>query len=171
MNFAMVKESKVFTVLMWPASGSYIVVLEEMPGVRLLLIWIGRSEAEAIALKLQKAEVPRPLTHDLLKSVIQQIGCNVDRIVINELRNDTYFAKIILRNNQQEVIEIDSRPSDAIALAIRCDSPIYIEEDVLEKGATVNKPISQEEINHFKEKIKDLKPEDFFSTGGEKELL
>lgn len=157
----MVKESKVFTVLMWPASGSYIVVLEEVPGPRLLLIWIGRSEAEAIALKLQNTELPRPLTHDLLKTVVDRIGYKVDRVVINDLRNDTYYAKIILRNDGS-VIEIDSRPSDAIALAVRSDSRIYIDESVLEKGATVNKPITQDEIDGFKEKLKDVKPEDFF---------
>ena len=166
----MVKESKVFTVLMWPASGSYIIVLEEIPGVRLLLIWIGRSEAEAIALKLQNTELPRPLTHDLLKTVIDQVSYKVDRVVINDLRNDTYYAKIVLRNNGS-VIEVDSRPSDAIALAVRSGSRIYIEESVLEKGATVNKPITQDEINGFKEKLKDVKPEDFFSGGEGKETL
>lgn len=166
----MVKESKVFTVLMWPASGSYIVVLEEVPGMRLLLIWIGRSEAEAIALKLQNAELPRPLTHDLLKTVVDRIGYKVDRVVINDLRNDTYYAKIILRNDGS-VIEIDSRPSDAIALAVRSDSRIYIDESVLEKGATVNKPITQDEIDGFKEKLKDVKPEDFFPGGEGKRAL
>ena len=166
----MVKESKIFTVLMWPASGSYIVVLEEIPGVRLLLIWIGRNEAEAIVLKLQNTELPRPLTHDLLKTVVDQIGYKVDRVVINDLRNDTYYAKIVLRNNGS-VVEVDSRPSDAIALAVRSGSRIYIEESVLEKGATVNKPITQDEINGFKEKLKDVKPEDFFSGGEGKETL
>ncbi len=166
----MVKESKVFTVLMWPASGSYIVVLEEIPGVRLLLIWIGKSEAEAIALKLQNAELPRPLTHDLLKTVVDRIGYKVDRVVINDLRNDTYYAKIVLRNDGS-VIEIDSRPSDAIALAVRSDSRIYIDEAVLEKGATINKPITQDEIDGFKEKLKDVKPEDFSQGGERKESL
>ncbi len=166
----MVKESKVFTVLMWPASGSYIVVLEEVPGLRLLLIWIGKSEAEAIALKLQNTELPRPLTHDLLKTVVDRIGYKVDRVVINDLRNDTYYAKIILRNDGS-VIEIDSRPSDAIALAVRSDSRIYIDEAVLEKGATVNKPITQDEIDGFKEKLKDVKPEDFFPGGEGKGVL
>ena len=166
----MIKESKVFTVLMWPASGNYIVVLEEIPGVRLLLIWIGKSEAEAIALKLQNAELPRPLTHDLLKTVVDRIGYKVDRVVINDLRNDTYYAKIVLRNDGS-VIEIDSRPSDAIALAVRSDSRIYIDEAVLEKGATVNKPITQDEVDGFKEKLKDVKPEDFFPGGEGKEAL
>ncbi|MBI1976097.1 MAG: bifunctional nuclease family protein [Candidatus Omnitrophica bacterium] len=164
----MVKESKVFTVLMWPSSGSYIVVLEEIPGVRLLLIWIGKSEAEAIALKLQKTELPRPLTHDLLKTLIDKVGYRLDRVIINDLRNDTYYAKVILRNDGRE-IEIDSRPSDAIALAVRSESKIYIEESVLERGATVNKPITQSEVNQFKEKLKDLRPEDFFSGEGGKE--
>lgn len=166
----MVKESKVFTVLMWPASGSYIVVLEEIPGVRLLLIWIGKSEAEAIALKLQKTELPRPLTHDLLKVLIDKVGYRLDRVVINDLRNDTYYAKVVLRNNSQE-IEIDSRPSDAIALAVRTDSKIFIEESVLNRGATVNKPITQDEVNQFKEKLKDVRPEDFFSGESGKEQL
>ena len=162
------KESRVFTILMWPSSDRYIVVLEEVQGVRLLLIWIGRSEAEAIALKLQKAEFPRPLTHDLLRNAIEQAGYSVERVVINDLRSDTYYAKIILSGNGKE-IEMDSRPSDAIALAVRTNAGIFIEETVLEKGATVNKPITQEEVNEFKEKIKDLRPEDFFPGEKSKE--
>ncbi len=110
---------------------------------------------------MQKADLPRPLTHDLLKTVVDRIGYKVDRVVISDLRNDTYYAKIVLRNDGS-VIEIDSRPSDAIALAVRSDSRIYIEESVLEKGATINKPITQDEVNGFKEKLKDVKPEDFF---------
>ena len=130
----MVKESKIFTVLMWPASGSYIVVLEEIPGVRLLLIWIGRNEAEAIVLKLQNTELPRPLTHDLLKTVVDQIGYKVDRVVINDLRNDTYYAKIVLRSDGS-VIEIDSRPSDGIAIACRVNCGIFAAQEIMDQAS------------------------------------
>ena len=100
---------------------------------RYLPIWIGPAEADAIAVKLQGVEVPRPLTHDLLHSVIDSLGATINHIIVSELKNDTFYAKIILNVNGGQ-IEIDSRPSDALALAVRVEAPIYTEEIVLDKA-------------------------------------
>ncbi len=110
-----------------------VVILKVKDTDRYLPIWIGPNEADSIALKLQDVSVPRPLTHDLLGSVISDLGASVDHIVVSDLSNDTFYAKIILSQNGN-TLEIDSRPSDAIALAVRSKSPIFAEEAVLEKG-------------------------------------
>jgi uncharacterized protein len=111
-----------------------VVVLKDQSVDRYLPIWIGPSEAEAIRVELQGVEVTRPLTHDLLKSVILQLGGEVEQILINELRNDTFFARLEVKSNGR-TIEIDSRPSDAIALAVRLKVPIFVDESVMEKAA------------------------------------
>jgi hypothetical protein len=110
-----------------------VVILKEKDSDRYLPIWIGPSEADAIAIKLQEVQVPRPLTHDLLRSVINALGATVVSIVVTNLENDTFFAKILL-NVDGKQIEIDSRPSDAIALAVRVKVPIYAEDSVLDKA-------------------------------------
>jgi len=113
-----------------------VVILKENDAVRYLPIWIGPAEADAIAIKLQEVVVPRPLTHDLLSSMIATLGAKVISIVVNDLQNDTFYAKINLAINEKE-IEVDSRPSDAIALAVRARVPIYAVEEVLEKAGIV----------------------------------
>ena len=110
-----------------------VVILKEKETSRYLPIWIGAAEADAIAVKLQGTSVQRPLTHDLMQSVINVLGGKVNSIVISDLQKDVFFAKILL-NRDGEQIEIDSRPSDAIALAVRVQAPIYAEEDVLNRG-------------------------------------
>ena len=110
-----------------------VVILKEKDGERYLPIWIGPAEADSIAIKLQDVEVPRPMTHDLLCSAIQALGAKVNSIVVNELRNDTFYARIFIVVNGRD-LEIDSRPSDAIALAVRVEVPIYADEAVLEKA-------------------------------------
>ena len=110
-----------------------VVILKEKDADRYLPIWIGPSEADAIAVKLQDVTVPRPLTHDLLRSVIDSLGASVNSIIVSELKNDTFFAKIIL-NVDGGQMEVDSRPSDALALAVRAGAPIYAEETVLDKA-------------------------------------
>jgi bifunctional DNase/RNase len=110
-----------------------VVILKEKETSRYLPIWIGAAEADAIAVKLQGTSVQRPLTHDLMQSVIDALGGKVNSIVINNLQKDVFFAKIVL-NRDGEQFEIDSRPSDAIALAVRVQAPIYAEEDVLNRG-------------------------------------
>ena len=111
-----------------------VVILKEKDADRYLPIWIGPAEADAIAVKLQDVSVPRPLTHDLLGNIIGQLGGTVKSIIVNDLLNDTFFAKIML-NVGGRTLEVDSRPSDAIALAVRAKVPIFAEETVLSKAA------------------------------------
>jgi hypothetical protein len=125
-----------------------VVILKEKETSRYLPIWIGAAEADAIAVKLQGTSVQRPLTHDLMQSVIDALGGKVNSIVINNLQKDVFFAKIVL-NRDGEQVEIDSRPSDAIALAVRVQAPIYAEEDVLNRGGVwldqkTGKPVDEE---------------------------
>jgi len=110
-----------------------VIILRVKDSDKYLPIWIGPSEADAIALKLQDVSVPRPLTHDLLRSVINTLGATVDHIVVSDLSNDTFFAKIVIQVNGDKV-EIDSRPSDALALAVRTQAPIFADDSVVEKA-------------------------------------
>jgi bifunctional DNase/RNase len=112
---------------------SRLVVLRETGSPRFLPIWIGPFEAEAITLGLQGAEVPRPLTHDLLRATLEQLGASVSYVFISDLKEDTYFARIVL-DARGEQIEVDSRTSDAIALAVRVTAPIYVSEEVMDKA-------------------------------------
>jgi len=138
-----------------------VIVLKEKDGDKTLPIWIGLFEAQAIALALENVTPPRPLTHDLAKSLIEKLNGRVDRIVISDLRHNTFYARILMRRNG-ESLQVDSRPSDAIALALRLKVPIFIDETVLDKIAIGEKPpIKEEEIEDFKKKLRDLKPEDF----------
>jgi hypothetical protein len=125
-----------------------VVILKEKETSRYLPIWIGASEADAIAVKLQGTSVLRPLTHDLMQSIIDALGGKVTSIVISDLQKDVFFAKVILDRNGEQV-EIDSRPSDAIALAVRVQAPIYAEEDVLNRGGVwldkeTGKPLTED---------------------------
>ena len=116
-----------------------VVILRQKDSDRYLPIWIGSSEADAIALKLQDVSVPRPLTHDLLGSVISTLGATINRIVVSDLSKDTFYAKIVLKHNGT-TMEVDSRPSDAIALAVRSQAPIYVEDSVLEAAGVQMDP-------------------------------
>ena len=104
-----------------------VVILKEKMASRYLPIWIGPAEADAIAVKLQGVNVPRPLTHDLLRSVIDTLGASVNSIIVTDLKNDTFYAKITLDVDGGQM-EVDSRPSDALALAVRVEAPIFVEE-------------------------------------------
>ncbi len=110
-----------------------VVILKEKESDRYLPIWIGPAEADAIAVRLQEVAVARPLTHDLLRSIIDSLGANVEYVLVNDLSNDTFFARIMLQIDGKSM-EIDSRPSDAIALAVRAQVPIYADESVLDKA-------------------------------------
>jgi bifunctional DNase/RNase len=118
-----------------------VVILKQKDAERYLPIWIGPAEADAIAVRLQEVSVPRPLTHDLLRNVIDSLGAQISSIVVNDLANDTYYARIVLEVNGRP-LEIDSRPSDAIALAVRARVPIYVEDGVLDRAGV---QISEEE--------------------------
>ena len=126
-----------------------VVILKQRDTDRYLPIWIGPAEADAIAVKLQDISVPRPLTHDLLQSVIDSLGAVVTHIMVSDLQNDTFFAKITIAVNGKSM-EVDARPSDAIALAVRTQVPIYVDDAVLEQAsimldAETGKPIISEE--------------------------
>jgi len=110
-----------------------VVILKEKSTNRYLPIWIGAAEADAIAVKLQGVSVPRPLTHDLLQSMVDALGARIQSILVNDLKNDTFFAKIMVAVDGNQM-EIDSRPSDAIALAVRAQAPIFADESVLERA-------------------------------------
>lgn len=110
-----------------------VVILKHKASDRYLPIWIGPAEADAIAVKLQDVAVPRPLTHDLLSSVVQILGATISHILVSDLQDDTFYAKIVLKIDSK-TIEVDSRPSDAIALAVRAKVPIYANEAVLDKA-------------------------------------
>lgn len=142
-----------------------VIILKEKKGNKTLPIWIGLFEAQAIALALENVKPPRPLTHDLAKLLIEKLNGKVEKVVINDLRNNTFYAQILIRKDGED-LQIDSRPSDAIALALRLKVPIFINEVVLDKVAVEEKipktkPIGDKEVEDFKKKLKDLKPEDF----------
>ncbi|MFC1864519.1 bifunctional nuclease family protein [Chloroflexota bacterium] len=125
-----------------------VVILKEKLADYYLPIWIGPAEADAIAVKLQGVSVPRPLTHDLLRSVIDALGATVKSVIVNDLKNDTFYAKITLDVDGGQM-EVDSRPSDALALAVRVEVPIYVDESVLDKAGILldketGKPLSSE---------------------------
>ena len=130
-----------------------VVILKEKDAERFLPIWIGPAEADAIAIKLQGVDPPRPLTHDLLHTSINTLGASVLSVVVNDLQNDTFYARLILNVNGEEV-ELDSRPSDAMAIAIRADAPIFVDESVLDRAGILldsetGKPVPQSaELSH-----------------------
>jgi len=147
-----------------------IVLLKTADGKRFLPIWIGPSEAQAIMTKLQGGEPPRPMTHDLLQSVVEELGGSVVRIAVTELRENTFYALITLRANGGE-LEIDSRPSDAIALAVRSNAPIFAADDVIAESAIEfdSEPEAAEQtvVEEFRQFLEDVKPEDFM-TGSDR---
>jgi hypothetical protein len=117
-------------------SNHRVVLLKEIDSDRYLMIWIGPFEAEAINIKLQEVDYPRPLTHDLMKNVIGTLGAQVEQIVVTELRDDTFYARIILTVDG-EYIDIDARPSDAMALAVRAGAPIFVADEVMDEAGVV----------------------------------
>ena len=143
-----------------------IVLLKTADGNRFLPIWIGHPEAAAILMKLQNASTPRPMTHDLVTEILGQLNAEVVRITVTELRENTFFAQITVQQDGSEV-EIDSRPSDAIALAIRSDAPIYAAESVIEESAIEfeGEEVTEEEIeskvSEFKRFLEDVTPDEF----------
>ncbi|MBM4464256.1 MAG: bifunctional nuclease family protein [Chloroflexi bacterium] len=136
-----------------------VVILKDVDSERYLPIWVGPFEAEAIALELQQVELARPLTHDLLKAVIIKMGARVSHILINDLRDDTFYARVVLDNNGRP-IEIDSRPSDAIALAVRAKAPIFVAELVMERAAITPDegigPSDEEKLSAFRDFVETL---------------
>jgi hypothetical protein len=146
-----------------------IVLLKTVDGNKFLPIWIGHPEAAAILMKLQGAETPRPMTHDLLSEVLEQMEAKCERVSVTELRDNTFFAQITISMNGSQ-LEIDSRPSDALALAVRCEAPIFAAEDVIEESAIEFEhevEDTEEVVDKFKEFLDEVNPEDFGKGGDE----
>jgi bifunctional DNase/RNase len=138
-----------------------ILLLREVGGTRYLPIWIGTTEATAIALALEGVEPQRPLTHDLLKLVTESLGASVDRVVVTELSEGTFFADLVMVRNGEE-FHVSSRPSDAIALAARTASPVFAARTVLDEvGVEIQDATEEEEIERFREFLDEVSPEDF----------
>jgi len=137
-----------------------IVLLKERNGERFLPIWIGAFEATAIAFALQGIETARPMTHDLMKNIMDQLGVSMKEVVISDLREGTFYADILLQY-QGKPFKIDARPSDAIALAVRSGISIFSEEHVLNEASVFIQSDEEDEIERFRDFLKDVKPEDF----------
>lgn len=143
-------EMKIEGLLFDPRSNMYILLLKEIDGNNILPIWIGRPEADSIALAIGKIATPRPLTHDLIKNVLDGLNVKATRIVVTEIVDNTYYAVIYVKKNGEEV-QVDSRPSDAIAVAIRINCPIFVEKKIIESK-------NNDELEDW---LRNLKPEDF----------
>jgi len=141
-----------------PVSNSPIVVLKDDAEKFFLPIWVGIFEANAIALQLENVSTPRPMTHDLLRNMIAELDARVTRVVINDLRDSTFFAQIRVISGER-TLELDARPSDAIALALRADAPIYVAQSVLEQAQTIS-PDSDDQDEKMKKWFEQLDTED-----------
>jgi bifunctional DNase/RNase len=153
-------EMKIRGLMMDPVTNMPIVILTDTDGGQILPIWVGIYEANAIALEIEKVTTPRPMTHDLIKNLLMGLDTRVDKVVVSELKEDTFYAVIWLEKDGLP-ISIDSRPSDALALALRLDCPIYVEETVLKSSKAaqnVSDKVSNEELRRWLEGLND---EDF----------
>jgi bifunctional DNase/RNase len=150
-------EVKIRGLMMDPVTNMPVVVLKETQGQGILPIWVGVYEANAIALEIEKVQTPRPMTHDLLKNVLTGLDVRVQKVVVSDLREDTFYALIWMERDGQ-VISMDSRPSDALALALRLDCPIFVEDQVL-KNSKLNGMVaekgSQDELRKYLENLND----------------
>jgi len=150
-------EVKIRGLMMDPMTNMPVVVLKETQGSGVLPIWVGVYEANAIALEIEKVQTPRPMTHDLLKNVLNGLNVRVQRVVVCDLKEDTFYA-LIWMEREGQIISMDSRPSDALALALRLDCPIYVDDQVLKSskitGPTAEKS-SNEELRKWLENLND----------------
>ncbi len=144
-----------------PRNLSPLVLLKDQDEINFLPIWIGIFEAAAIAMELQAIHPPRPMTHDLLRSIIEKFDAKLIRVIISDVKEGTFYATIEMEKKDGEKLSIDSRPSDAIALAVRTKTPIFVSEVVMMQAKLVNTEKDAEETKKFKEFIDNLKPEDF----------
>ena len=153
---------KVMGIALDTRTGSPIVVLHDIDNRKALPIWIGSAEASAIIRKIENISVSRPMTHDLVVELMQKTGYDIDRIEINDVEKETYYAIIYLKNEEGNEIEIDARPSDAIAIAIRVDAPIFVTANVLATGSvSCDAAKDEEEAKEFRDFIQTIKPSDF----------
>ncbi|MBZ5672448.1 MAG: bifunctional nuclease family protein [Acidobacteriia bacterium] len=150
-------EMKIRGLVMDPVTNMPIVILKDVNGTAVLPIWVGIYEANAIALEIEKVTTPRPMTHDLLRNLLLGLETHVHKVVVSELRDDTFYALIWLERDGQ-MMSIDSRPSDALALALRVDCPIYVEDEVLKSSklsANASDKVSSEELRKWLENLND----------------
>jgi bifunctional DNase/RNase len=150
-------EMKIRGLMMDPVTNMPIVILKDTSGDAVLPIWVGIYEANAIALEIEKVSTPRPMTHDLIKNVLVGLDTQVHKVVVTELREDTFYA-VIWMERQGNVISIDSRPSDALALALRVDCPIFVEDDVLKNSklaANISDRATNDELRKWLEGLND----------------
>jgi uncharacterized protein len=150
-------EMKIRGLMMDPVTNMPIVILKDVNGATVLPIWVGVYEANAIALEIEKVATPRPMTHDLIKSLLLGLDTCVRKVVVNELKDDTFYAVIWL-DRDGDMISVDSRPSDALAIALRLDCPIYVEESVLKSSkvaATVSDKVNNDELRRWLEGLND----------------
>jgi bifunctional DNase/RNase len=159
-------EMKVRGLALDPMSNMPIIILRDEEEKRSLPIWVGIFEANAIALELEKIATPRPMTHDLIKNILETIEARVLKVVVTDLRDNTFFAVLHLQVGETEY-QVDSRPSDAIALALRVTAPIYVDEDVVRKAKTLEvakegaEPVKPDDTERLREWLQNIKPEDF----------
>lgn len=154
---AMEVEMKIRGLMLDPVTQLPIVILRDLDGKSVLPIWVGAYEANAIALEIEKVTTPRPMTHDLIKTVLLSAEMEVRKIVVNELKDDTFYAVIWLEKGG-EIVSVDSRPSDALALALRADCPIFVEDQVLQSSKVsqaVSDKASSEELRRWLENLSD----------------
>jgi uncharacterized protein len=150
-------EMKIRGLMVDPSTNAPIVILKDVASETVLPIWVGLYEANAIALEVEKASTPRPMTHDLLRNLIHGLNAEVQRVVVTELKDDTFYAVIWMQQNG-EPVTLDARPSDAIALALRADCPIYVSEEVLKVAKVVPNAAdsaSAEELRRWLENLND----------------
>ena len=159
-------EMKVAGITLDPMTKMPIIILKDSKGDNALPIWIGIAEASAIATQIEKIDMARPMTHDLLKNILQELGVKLERVEVLDLQDNTFYANIYLNVNGQ-VMPIDSRPSDAIALALRTESPIFVSEEVIQKSRTIDlkkmeeEGLSEESKEKLEELLENLSPEAF----------
>src|SRR5438132_7189217 len=150
-------EMKIRGLMMDPVTSMPIVILKDVGSNSVLPIWVGIYEANAIALEIEKVSTPRPMTHDLIKTLLLGLDAGIQKVVVNELKDDTFFAVIWVQRNG-ELISVDSRPSDALALALRLDCPIFVDDSVLKSSKlanTVSDKANNEELRRWLEGLND----------------
>lgn len=150
-------EMKIRGLMMDPVTNMPIVILKDVNGDSVLPIWVGIYEANAIALEIEKVSTPRPMTHDLIKNLLTGLDTRVHKVVVNELREDTFYAVIWLERDGR-IISVDSRPSDALAIALRLDCPIFVEDEVLKsskQASAVSDRVTSEELRKWLEGLND----------------
>ena len=159
MNMSELVPMSIKGLMLDPVSNSPIVVLKDDDEKFFLPIWVGIFEANAIALQLENVTTPRPMTHDLLRNMIAELDAHVTRVVINDLRDSTFFAQIRLLIAGGKTLEVDARPSDAIALALRTEAPIFVAQSVLDQAQTIT-PEGEDQDEKMKKWFENLGPDD-----------